>query len=500
MRWKRMRDCVAGGDAVKGAGALYLPPLMGHQEPRGGLSPEYAAYKTRALFYNATARSVDGLSGMVFRRPPITDLPPAAEALTGNVDLLGRTLDDFADACLREVLTVGRCGVLVDHTAAPVEAPAEPAGPPRPYLTLYDSESILDVVHETVGGVRRLARVRLREFHEEPSPDDEFAVDQVELVRVLEFDEGGNYVQRVFRLDLGQDARGEATATWEELEQVVPRLPRGATMRAIPFYLIGTGVAHMPGKIEVPPLLDLADVNLAHYRQDADYRNALHMAGVPTAVFIGLNKPGPTEEPLKLGAMEGLFLPTPGSDAKYLSYGGDGVDAIRQAMQDLEQMMAFLGARMLAPEKRAAEAAETARIHRQGEISVLGRMSNIVSNQLTNAVKVMLAWAGVVTTDKQGIRLNDDFLPSQAAPQLVAEMLKLWQASAISFESLWLFLSEGELVDPRKTAEQERVIIEKEKPEREEEQAELEVEGQRIGVEQQRVLLEQQRGGEQEAA
>ena len=86
--------------------------------------------------------------------------------------------------------------------------------------------------------------------------------------------------------------------------------------------------------------------------------------------------------------------------------------------------MAFLGARMLAPEKRAAEAAETARIHRQGEISVLGRMSNIVSNQLTNAVKVMLAWAGIATAPEHKFRLNDDFLPAQAQPQLVAEMIK----------------------------------------------------------------------------
>ena len=181
-----MRDCVAGGDAVKGGRDAL--PARAHGPPGAArrLSSEYAAYKTRALFYNATGRSVDGLSGMVFRRPPITDLPTSAEPLTDNVDLIGRTLDDFADACLREVLTTGRCGVLVEHTTAPVEQPVEPAEPARPYLVLYDTESILDVVHETVGGVRRLARVRLHEAHEEPSEADEFGIDNVERVRVLE--------------------------------------------------------------------------------------------------------------------------------------------------------------------------------------------------------------------------------------------------------------------------------------------------------------------------
>ena len=198
--------------------------------------------------------------------------------------------------------------------------------------------------------------------------------------------------------------------------------------------------------------------------------------------------------------MEGIFLPDPSAKAGFLSYGGDGVAAIREALQDLESQAAFLGARMLAPEKRAAETAETARIHRQGEISVLGRMSNIISAQLTIAVKVMLAWAGIATADEHRFKLNDDFLPTQAAPQLLAEMVKAWQGGAISHDSLWLFMQEGELVDPRRTIEAELKIIEEETPEPEAEEQELGLETQRLTVEQQRVAIEQQKqqGGESE--
>jgi Domain of unknown function (DUF4055) len=494
-RWKRVRDCVEGSDAIKAAGTSYLPALMGHYNG-SRLNQEYLDYKTRALFYNAFGRSVDGLNGMVFRRPPITDLPPAAEEFTDNVDLLGRSLDDFADACLREALTTGRVGVLVEHTSAPVEQPVDPADPPRPYLVMYDTESILDVVHATVGGVRFLRQVRLHEVHEEPSETDEFAADVVERVRVLELDEAGNYFQRVFRMEASDEASSKAKVTWLEEEPIFPRLPDGTPMRAIPFFLIGTGVARVPGQIEPPPLLDLADVNLAHYRQDADYRNALHMAGVPTPVFTGIAAPEEGQPPVKLGAMEGIFLPQPNSDAKFLSYGGDGVAAIREALQDLEQQMAFLGARMLAPEKRMVESAETARIHRAGEISVLGRMANIVSNKLSDATRVLLAWADIVTDEKQGIRLNDDFLPTQASPQLIAEVTKAWQAGAISHDSLWLALQEGEIVDPRRSIEEERAIIEEEAKETAEaEKQDLELESQRLNVEQQRIGIEQQRNG-----
>ena len=174
-----------------------------------------------------------------------------------------------------------------------------------------------------------------------------------------------------------------------------------------------------------------------------------------------------------------------------MSYGAEGVTAIKEALHDLEQQMAFLGARMLQPERPGVEAAETARIHRMGEISILARLSNVISNSLTTAVAFMLDWAGIRRTDDHEVRLNDDFLPTLASSQHLAEMMKSWQGGAISHDSLWRFMQEGELVDPRRTVEEELAIIEAETPEPEPEDK-LTLESQAIGVEQQRLELERQ--------
>ena len=60
--WLRAREVFAGEDAVKAAGVRYLPKLDAQTED------EFAAYKARASFFNATARTEDKepLSGAVF--------------------------------------------------------------------------------------------------------------------------------------------------------------------------------------------------------------------------------------------------------------------------------------------------------------------------------------------------------------------------------------------------------------------------------------------------
>jgi len=49
--WSRTRDVLAGEDAVKAAGEKYLPRLDSHNDE------EYAAYRARASFFGATART-----------------------------------------------------------------------------------------------------------------------------------------------------------------------------------------------------------------------------------------------------------------------------------------------------------------------------------------------------------------------------------------------------------------------------------------------------------
>jgi hypothetical protein len=60
---------LAGEDAVKAGGERYLPRLDARCDE------EFIAYRKRAAFFNATARTAEGYIGLICRRPPFIDIP-----------------------------------------------------------------------------------------------------------------------------------------------------------------------------------------------------------------------------------------------------------------------------------------------------------------------------------------------------------------------------------------------------------------------------------------
>ena len=104
--WSRARDVISGEDAVRSAGTRYLPSLDSQTDE------EYAAYKERASFFNATSRTAEGYVGLIFRRPPFLKLPDAKSALAAAVsdfahdaDMLGTPLVNSAKTFVNEVVS-----------------------------------------------------------------------------------------------------------------------------------------------------------------------------------------------------------------------------------------------------------------------------------------------------------------------------------------------------------------------------------------------------------
>jgi hypothetical protein len=92
----------------------------------------------RALFYNATQRTIDGLTGLLFIKPPVMEYPQAIEAQVNDVTMSGVNLHQFAEMVAEQVVMLGRAGVLVDHppmTEALTLAQAESMG----YAALHEA-------------------------------------------------------------------------------------------------------------------------------------------------------------------------------------------------------------------------------------------------------------------------------------------------------------------------------------------------------------------------
>jgi hypothetical protein len=192
----------------------------------------------------------------------------------------------------------------------------------------------------------------------------------------------------------------------------------------------------------------------------ADYEHGLHFTGLPTPIFWGANFDD--EGKFKLGSSEGMAFNNPQGHAEYLEFTGQGLSALRTALEDKQAMMAQLGSKMLTAEKRVVEAAETAAIHRSAENSILSSISYAGSSALTKMLEWLAMWANA--NGDVSVELNTDFLPTQMNPQMFAELTKAYMTGALSFEEYFANLKDGEIIRSETTEEEERERLQSAEP------------------------------------
>jgi len=419
---KKCRDTASGSKAVKAAGVEYLSRLLDQTDA------DYKAYKLRASFFNAVWRTISALAGLIFRKPPTIEVAPSIEPMLEDVTMSGVDFQIFAQQTAIEVLTTGRMGILVDFPSQSTEgmtlADAQ-AQQIRPIMQQYKADTIINWKTDRVDNATVLSMVVLREDAELP-PDNEFEHKTETRYRVLDLvrrkikdgagkNEGLVYRVRIFRID--KDSKEQ-----EQVGVDLFPLMNNKPLSYIPFYFIG--VDDTTPDVDEPPLIDLVDLNLSHYRMDADYKHGLHFTGLPTAIVSGYTQENKADK-LYVGSSSAWVFPDPQAKAMFLEFTGQGLGALEKALEKIEQNMAILGARLLTAEKKDAETSQTAQIHRAGENSVLSAISQTISIGLTKALNTFAEWAG--SEGDWLVELNRDFLPEGMSPQ----ELTAWVAAQI---------------------------------------------------------------------
>lgn len=440
-RWTRCRDVTTGEDAVHAAGEKYLPKLK-DQDPL-----QYSAYVMRTPFYNATWRTVAGLVGMLLRQPPKVDVPPAVKPLLDDVTMSGVPLQLFVQEVCEEALKCGRLGILVDYPQVSVvgmtQADARSLNL-RPMLQSYRAESIINWRTARVNNVMVLTLLVLQE--EAAVQVDEFEQKTEVRYRVLDL-AGGKYRVRVFRRLTDKD---------EQIGGDVYPLMGGAPLDYIPFTFIG--IDDVTPEVDDPPLIDLVNVNLSHYRSTADLEHGAHFTGLPTPWIAGY-KPEKDGEKLYIGSTAAWIFPSKDAKAEYLEFKGEGLKTLQEVIEKKEQHMAILGARMLEPQKRGVEAADTVAIHRKGEESMLAAAAQAISLGVERALEWFAYWAGAAEGAEVTFELNRDFYPAPMTPQMLAALVAGWQAGAYSDQTLFENLQQGEIISQDATLEEEQARI-----------------------------------------
>ncbi|WP_138476178.1 DUF4055 domain-containing protein [Dyadobacter bucti] len=447
--WKRCRDAVAGQRAIQEAGKAYLPMLDGQE------TTAYDKYRSRALFYNATGRTVDAMTGLVFRKPMVIEVPEQMKPWLEDITLADETLTDFAETALYDVLTVGRGGIMVDMPKAAdnITLAQADALQIRPYLTFYKAESILNWELARVNNAYRIVNVWLSENYKSDEGKQEHQIRQLTLTE-------GAYNQVVWRkksVEKKAKAANKDAFEWFEYERIIPT-KASAAITEIPFYPVSPRKPTMT--VIAPPIESLVDVNISHYQNSADLENGAHVSGLPTPYITGVDKEDVGE--LALGSGTAWLLPNAESKVGFAHVGADGFKSLENLLDRKEKQMASLGARMLAPEKKDAEAAQTHEIKRSGESSVLSATCGVIERQITKALKFAAEWQSI--PGDISVELNRDFFP----PNFTGADLTAWvsarQAGEISKETLFNVLKYSEWIADERTFEEEQDAIEGDGP------------------------------------
>lgn len=437
-RWQRCDDVAAGNDAVHAGRTKYLPKLTDQTEEN------YQKSLDRTILFNATWRTIAGLIGMVFRKPPIFTVPAAIEPMLEDVTMSGESLFMVCQDITEESLKIGRLGILVDYPRGTDEsisvAQAEAYGL-RPFIKVYKAFDIYNWKTGRVNNKTVLTEVRLKENAEVPV--GEWDVVTEEHYRVLSLDSTG-YRVRVYKIN---DKKEEIL-----LSDDYP-LMRGKPLSYIPFQFISTD--DLTPDVDNPPLIDLVDMNLHHYRITSIKCNALPFA-VPT-MFIAGSLQLEEGEKIYVGSTRAIHSNDPSAHAEYIEYSGQGMGAVEKEIDKAESQMAILGARMLEPQRTAVESADGQSIHRKGEESILATISQTISIGVTQVMTWFADWAGASGEVK--IVLNRDFYPAGMTPQMLTALLAGWQQGAYSDQTLFNNLQQAEIIDAETTLEDEQARI-----------------------------------------
>lgn len=432
--WRKVRAACAGEDAIKAAGERYLPdPGDDPADPKA--RRRYERYLERAVYFNATGRTLRGLVGVAFANWPRMVVPE--DYILDDVDGSGISLVNQAQLVLSDVLQTGRGGLLADCSSVDptkkirglTQSEAEAAGW-RLRLSYWPAERIL--TWELQG--QKLTRLVLESAHHEYIGGELNVVPELlELVLV-----NGKCVFNRHRkyTDNGKYILASSITS---------------THTSIPFHFIGA--TNNDPHPDTPPLLDLANLNIAHFRNSADHEESVFLMGQPMLAITGVTDEWVDKRgEVHIGSRAALALPQ-GGDAKFIQPQPNTL--AKEAMLDKERMMAQLGARLLAPTAAPVTATQSAS-ETKAVYSQLSLACDNVSEAYRAALGSLAAMLSPTAPKAVDFAIDTRFNDLSLDANAIRETVAAWQAGLLPQSDAWSVLRRLGVVDQGKTDEQLR--------------------------------------------
>jgi hypothetical protein len=263
----------------------------------------------------------------------------------------------------------------------------------------------------------------------------------------------GVYVQNLY------DEHGELVIYEDGTSDIYPRQFDGSLWNEIPFSFIGS--INNDETVDKAPLYDIAEINVSHYRNSADYEESAFLVGQPTPTFSGLTQSWVDQnmsDGISFGSRAAILLPEGGSAT--LLQASENQMPLR-GMQMKEKQMVKIGTRII-EDGGGEETAEAAKIRFAGQNSKLG---SIILN-VEFAFKKCLTWSMMYMggNSEPEIEVNKQFYDATIDPQLLIANMQLMEGGIIAKSDVRYLMRKASLISHDRTDEELDSDISKESP------------------------------------
>ena len=470
--WQLMRDSIIGEVEIKRKNETYLSRMQDMQPN------EYKDYLDRAVFFNMTARTLTGLMGTLFRRNPvITGIPDTLD--TSNISKENQTLMQFAKQVGRELISMGRYGVLLDMDQEGVRAP---------YFAGYLAENIVDWTIKEINGRWTITEVILRELRlarpilnpisltpagrkiKSVTADQTatFSIDSavtraarrwIAAYRVLRLEDDPSPQdphQKIYRQYYHVSDRGDASPEGTPYYMFEPTW-RGQPFRHIPFVFFGPN-DNTPD-IEKSPLLDIALLNHSHYKSYAQLEHGRYYTALP--VYYAPVPPGQERGSYSVGPSV-VWEVEKGEKPGIIEFNGSGLKYLESACDKKEDQIAALGGRLVGVERvSAGESANKLKVKEQNEQALLLNISHVVDVGMTQLLRMWAMWQDMSPEDasKISFETNKDFLSQAIGAREFRAIHMMYLDGLIPVDVLFDYMNRAELIPDWMSLEQFKELL-----------------------------------------
>lgn len=436
--WQLCRDSYDGERAIKKRRDRYLPPTSGMILDGFGETDKigekaYRALLTRAYYPEIYEEAVESAIGVMHRKPATIELPDNMINLMERATSDGEDLQMLLRRINFEQLVTGRLGLMGDLRVNKDNVT-------EPVVVIYRDKAVYNwddrSRDDQNSGLRMVA---LDESGFELQNNMEWKwVDRSRILAMI--DPSTNLM-----VDFDEDGKLPANAIAGFLEttedddfvgkEFTPINAQGTNGDDVAFSFINT--KDLSSETDKPPLEGLANLCLAIYRGEGDFRQQLFMQGQDTLVRIGVQD---TDEVVRTGAGTCIDVPLNG-DAKYIGVTGQGLSEQSNNLEkDYKRAEAKTAKLMNA---NAAESGDALNIRVAAQTATLPQIAKTGAAGLQTVLRQLAAMLGE-NPEKVVVKANLEFSDKTPdASTLLGLVQSKAQGAPISDKSVHSYMQEN---------------------------------------------------------